>query len=137
VGVVAGGGALDRATTVKAFAEMWLADVLPARDLRDSTKSSYSYIVRQYVIPAWGHHKIGALKPLHVEVGLQKLIDDGKAKDTVLLAKTLGTAARSGETRHDEATRKAISYTGLVPSTEADQIPGQRQIPTTNEENQP
>ena len=82
-----GAYAMDRSTTIESFAKYWMNEILPTRDLADSTKSSYSYVCQRWVIPTWGHWRLGDLQRNGVEAGLASLVNMGLRKGTVKQAK--------------------------------------------------
>ena len=85
---VDGGAAkIDRRLTVKQYAERWLTEMLPARDVKDSTEQSYRDIANRYVIPTWGSKTIARLSPVDVEQGLNRLARDQYSQSTVRHAK--------------------------------------------------
>lgn len=84
-----GAAAIDRTSTVKQYADRWVEHTLPMRDVKARTRRDYTDIVHNYVIPTWGHHRLIAMKPGTVEIGLRALAEKGYSKDTVRLAKAV------------------------------------------------
>lgn len=85
---VDGGAAkIDQRLTVKQWAQYWLTDLLPARDVKDSTEQSYRDIANRYVIPTWGSKTIARLSPVDVEHGLNRLARQDYSQSTVRHAK--------------------------------------------------
>lgn len=85
----AGATALDRTLTVSRFADIWVRDLLPVRDIRESTKRGYEYVCRHYVEPTWGSARLCDLRPVTIERGLHELAERGLSWDTVRHAKVV------------------------------------------------
>lgn len=85
----AGAHSLDRSITVEAFASYWLGEVLPYRDLAESTRGSYAYVCNRWVIPTWGHWRLCDLQRHAVEKGLASLVEKGLRKGTVKQVKSV------------------------------------------------
>lgn len=90
----------DRTSTVAAYLEWWLANVLPGT-VRESTAELYAKNIRLYVIPNVGTVRLAKLTPAHVMTMLRRLEADGKAPLTrrharAVLVKALGWAERTG-----------------------------------------
>ena len=85
----AGARSMVPTMTIAEFAEIWIAEVLPSLDLKDATKKHYRYDIHHYVLPIWGHKRLGELRITEVDRGLASLAARGLSRDTVRLAKTM------------------------------------------------
>lgn len=100
----AGACSLDRLLTLQAFAEYWLKEILPGRDLAEKTKRSYADVCRRWVIPRWGHRRLADLRRKDIERGLEALVNDGYRKGTVKQVKSLLSALFEEAIREDRVT---------------------------------
>jgi len=85
-------------TTLGAFLEQWLADVVWQRN-RPSTAQGYEFYIRKYIIPALGRHQIRKLTPQQVQRFLNETHAKGLAPRTVqyiraILRRALNQALR-------------------------------------------
>lgn len=76
-----------RDLTVGRFLDDWLANVLPAGKTRPSTQRSYEEIVRLYIKPHIGHHRLRDLQARDVTAMLIALEAAGKSANTRRLAR--------------------------------------------------
>jgi integrase len=105
--------------SVAEFLKYWANDVLPLADVTQSTRESYAYNVRLYVIPNLprsGRIPLTELTPAHVRSMIAALAKQGKSTNTQRLARsTLRRALRTAE------------VDGLVPRNVAALVDGVKQ----------
>jgi len=70
--------------TVELWLRRWLEIKRPT--VSSKTYETYELLVRRYLIPALGRHRLSQLHPYHVQEMLSKLLEAGKSPKTVLHA---------------------------------------------------
>lgn len=66
-----------RTITVAQWVDHWLTRIVPRADPKPGTLKAYTTVVRQYIIPLLGHHKLDKLTPEHIDEAWERLLDDG------------------------------------------------------------
>lgn len=94
--------------TVAQFLDRWLADVVKP-SVRPKTYESYRQIVRLYLAPTLGQHRLAKLTPQHVQSLMNEQLTAGRAPRTVLymravLRRALGQALKWGLVARNVAT---------------------------------
>lgn len=97
-------------STVKAWLERWLVDIVQPR-VKPRTFDDYASVVRLYLVPYLGAHRISDLAPTHLR-SLQRTLTTGKTtvsastahKAHRVLAKALADAIREGIITRNVAT---------------------------------
>jgi len=72
----------DQRPTIERFVETWLADHVE-RTRKESTSSSYAYILRHYVVPRIGRQRVDQISHAEVQELVNELTDAGYAPSTV------------------------------------------------------
>src|SRR5207237_4749309 len=90
-----------RVPTTGAWLQTWL-DTIAARRVRPSTLERYESIIRTWITPAIGHHRLDRLAPEHVEAAYLAMERAGLASATVLqahriLSRALKVAVQRGK----------------------------------------
>jgi len=102
--------------TVATFLDDWLANVLPARGVSAATIANYSTVVRVHIMPAIGTRRLDQLRPEHVEALLRDMADQGKARNTIMRARSILVMALSHAERRDLVMRNAARLSVLPPA---------------------
>jgi integrase len=108
----------DRQLTVASFLTRWLDETLPEGDLKPSTLTTYRRVVRLYIAPNVGHHRLLELTAAHVSAMLRAMREMGLSASTRSQARrVLGVALAQAEREE------------LVHRNVAHQVPGPRREP--------
>jgi len=67
---------LDRTSTVSGYLDWWVETVLPGT-VKPSTEADYAAVLKRWVKPHIGHHRIAKLTPNHVQTMLRTLERQG------------------------------------------------------------
>lgn len=63
--------------TTGQWVDHWLTKIVPKGNPKPGTVKAYTTVVRQYVIPLLGHHRLDRLTPEHIEDAWETLLDNG------------------------------------------------------------
>lgn len=66
-----------KALTVEQWVTHWLTRIVPRSDPAEGTTKAYNTVVRQYVVPLLGHHRLDRLTPEHIDDAWETLLDHG------------------------------------------------------------
>jgi len=94
--------------TVTTYADHWLEHIVPAA-LRPSTRSSYTWIVRKYVLPNIGSHKLRSLRPEHVRKLHRDIMSASSSLSTVQRAHAVLRSMLSEAMREQYVDRNVAS----------------------------
>jgi len=89
------------ATTLGEYLQDWLANVVPALPITARTKADYANFTKYYLLAGLGEIPLGDLRPEHLEALFATMAAQGKARNTIRLARatlsrSLGHALRRG-----------------------------------------
>jgi integrase len=110
----------DDRTTFAAFVETWLEHVLP-QQVKDSTVSNYTTLLRRHALPTLGGRPMNKLTPEHIEALCAAKLDEGLSPRTVALVHTVVRRALSEAERRGRVRRNVgrIAVAPRVPRHEA------------------
>lgn len=110
----AAGVAGARGATVAQFLDDWLAHLLPARGITPTTAKNYESVLRAHVIPALGTMRLDKLRAEQVDGLLRSMTQEGKARGTVRLVRTVLALALTHAERRDLVVRN-VARLAIVP----------------------
>jgi integrase len=105
---------VDRVATVATWLDVWGDEVLPGT-VAKTTEDHYRAVIRRWITPQVGRHRLGKLTPEHVAAMQRRLAEDGLSPHSIRMARTVLVAALSHAER-----------TGLVARNVAKLAPGPR-----------
>jgi integrase len=104
----------DERTTVAAFLQWWVTEVLPG-SVKDSTADGYRWVIDRYLIPHIGRVRLAQLRPEHVHSMLKALEGQGLSPRTCRQARTiLGRALKQAE-RWGKVSRNVVALVDAPP----------------------
>ncbi|MGB9113523.1 MAG: site-specific integrase [Acidimicrobiales bacterium] len=104
-------------TTVGQFLDDWLAHVLPARSVTQSTIDNYTWAIETHIKPALGKLRLTKLGPEDIDRLLRRLAKDGKARSSVRIVRTVLVSALTHAERRGYVARNVARLSVLPPAS--------------------